>query len=351
MAASAFLLLCYNPFFLWDVGFLLSYLAVFGIVWIQHPLYHSFYVKNKYFREVWKMISVTIAAQIVAFPLCIYFFHQFPNVFILTNVVAVPLATIILFSGLFLIVFSWLPFIEYVGILIGWLLKFMNSYIEWCDSFSYSVTDSIFANVLSTWLLYGIVLYICGWLISQNRNLLKFAFAFSFVFIINHTYENFKAFNQEVIVIYNVPGKKAIDFVSGKQYFFMGDEDLQKDGMLRNFHLKPARIRAMATETQSQFSSLKIGDNFMNFNGRKLVCLESSVDFPDITKPLHVDILLISNNAKIKIKDVVSSITPQVIVFDGTNNLWTIAAWKKECEELHLRTHSVAEDGAFVLAN
>ena len=351
MSASAFILLCYNPFFLWDVGFMLSFLAVFGIVWIQHPLYHSFYVKNKYLREVWKMVSVTVAAQIMAFPLCLYFFHQFPNLFIITNVVAVPLSTIILFSGLFLVAFSWLPFIEYAGKLTGFLLKFMNAYIEWCNSFSFSVTDLIFANVLSTWLLYGVVICFCGWLILSNKKLFEVAVVFSFLFILNDAFENFKTVKQESIVIYNVPGKKAVDFISGNEYFFMGDSLLQKEGMLRNFHLKPARISSMTTESKTAFNNLKMNDDFINFNGKKIFLIEGKIKLEKQVNPINIEIVLISKNPKIKIRDIISSIAPQVIVLDGTNSLWTIAAWKKECEELHLRCHSVAEDGAFILSN
>ncbi|MEO5967139.1 MAG: ComEC/Rec2 family competence protein, partial [Ferruginibacter sp.] len=324
MAASAFLLLCYSPFYLWDVGFMLSYLAVFGIVWIQHPLYHSVYIKNKHLREVWKMVSVTVAAQIMAFPLCIYFFHQFPNLFIITNVVAVPLATIILFSGLFLIAFSWFPFIEYAGKLTGFLLKFMNSYIEWCNSFSFSVTDSIFANVLSTWLMYGVVICVCGGLILSNKKFLQVAVMFSFLFIINNAWENFRTVKQESIVIYNVPGKKAIDFISGNKYFFIGDTLLQKEGMLRNFHLKPARISAMTTESKTVFNNLKMNDGFINFNGKKLFLIDGKFKLDSQKIPIKTDVVLISKNSKMKIKDIISSIAPQVIVLDGTNSLWTI---------------------------
>lgn len=349
MAASAFLLLCYNPFYLWDVGFLLSYLAVLGIVWIQYPLYHSLYIKNKHLRSLWNMVSVTVAAQIMAFPLCIYFFHQFPNMFILTNVVAVPLSTIILFAELFLVIFSWLPLIEYVGMLTGFLLKMMNSYIEWCDSFPFSVTDFIYADVLSTWLLYGIVLCLCSWIIFRNKKYFAFVILFSLTFICNYTYENYKAVNQSFLVIYNVPGKKAIDFFSGKQYFFSGDSSLQKNGMLRNFHLKPGRIKAMSKECSIKFSNLKQSEGFINFNGKKILNIDSTLKFEPQLNRINVDILLISNNTKNKIKDILIAVSPQVIVLDGTNNLWTIATLKKECEDLHLRYHSVSQDGAFIL--
>ena len=146
-----------------------------------------------------------------------------------------------------------------------------------------------------------------------------------------------------------MPGKKAIDFFTGKQYFFIGDTSLQKNGMLRNFHLKPGRIQAMSKESSIKFSNLKKSGGFINFNGKKILNIDSTLKFEPQLKRINVDILLISNNAKNKIKDILIAVSPQVIVVDGTNNLWTIATLKKECEDLHLRYHSVSQDGAFIL--
>ena len=88
LAVSAFILLCYNPYFLWDVGFQLSYLAIIGILWLQQPIYRLIYVKNLLIDKIWQMASVTLAAQLTAFPICIYYFHQFPNLFLIANLVA-----------------------------------------------------------------------------------------------------------------------------------------------------------------------------------------------------------------------------------------------------------------------
>ena len=98
LAASAFVMLCYNPYYLWDVGFQLSYLAVVGIVIFQKPIYNLIYIKNKRADKVWKLMAISLAAQILTFPICIYYFHQFPNLFLITNIIAVPLSSIILFA-------------------------------------------------------------------------------------------------------------------------------------------------------------------------------------------------------------------------------------------------------------
>ena len=83
LAASALILLCFNPYYLWAVGFQLSYLAVIGIVVFQKPIYNCLYIKNKWIDKVWQLMAVSTAAQLLTFPLCIYYFHQFPNLFLL----------------------------------------------------------------------------------------------------------------------------------------------------------------------------------------------------------------------------------------------------------------------------
>jgi competence protein ComEC len=91
LAASAFCLLVYNPYFFWDVGFQLSYTAVLSIVLFMKPVYQWLYFKNKLLNAIWQLNAITLAAQVLTLPVILYYFHQFPNLFLFTNFVAVPL--------------------------------------------------------------------------------------------------------------------------------------------------------------------------------------------------------------------------------------------------------------------
>jgi competence protein ComEC len=81
LALSALLLLCINPYWLWDVGFQLSYAAVLSIVIFMQPIYHWFYIKNKTLDFIWKLNAVTIAAQILTVPIGIYHFSPVSQLF------------------------------------------------------------------------------------------------------------------------------------------------------------------------------------------------------------------------------------------------------------------------------
>jgi competence protein ComEC len=102
LALSAFLLLCYNPYWLWDVGFQLSYAAVLSIIMFFRPVYNWFYFPNKIIDFLWKLNAVTIAAQLLTLPISIYHFHQIPTLFLFTNMVAVPLLEKLFYAHCFL---------------------------------------------------------------------------------------------------------------------------------------------------------------------------------------------------------------------------------------------------------
>ncbi len=80
-----------------------------------------------------------------------------------------------------------------------------------------------------------------------------------------------------------------------------------------------------------------------------MIFLDSNVVLEPADTVIPVDLLLISHNPSVKIKDIVKAVKPAIVVFDASNNLWKIQNWKKECEQLLLRCHSVAEEGAFIL--
>ena len=350
LAASAFLLLCYNPYYLWDVGFQLSYLAVLGIVALQQPLYRSVYLKNNLLRKIWQMLSVTIAAQVAAFPICIYYFHQFPNFFLFTNLLAIPLSTIILFGEILLVVISAFGALAAkLGMLLTYMIYGMNWIILFFSSFSFSVWDNIYANMYSTWFLYGLVAFVCACLLHKNARYFKIALGFLLLLTIFYAAASIRLDDQKKIVIYNVSKNQAVDFIERDQHFFVGGEALKEEGLLQNFHLKPARISLQATTAATSLPSLQQQNGLWQFAGKKMVVLDSSFVLTAATQPVPIDILLISQNSPTSIKDAILAVKPAIVVFDASNNLWKIESWERECEELHLRCHSVAKQGAYVL--
>ncbi len=348
LAASAFVMLCYNPYYLWDVGFQLSYLAVVGIVVFQKPIYNLLYVKNKYLDMIWKAAALTTAAQILTFPVCIYYFHQFPLLFLITNLIAVPLSTIVLYAEILLVAFSWIPIVGlYIGKITGWLLWLMNKIILWVNELPFAVWDKIPANVFTTWLLYATVICIAAWLINKNKKMLQWSLAFCAGFVLFHTIIAWQVKSQQKFIVYNVPQHQAIDFVEGNNYRFVGDSILLIDGLLQNFHLKPGRISLQLNKKVDSMASCFNKNGFYHFGNKKIVVLDETFVF-ESEKKMNVDYIVISKNPKVYIPQLVKTFNCNKFIFDASNSLWKIEKWKQDCDKLNLQYHSIPEQGAFV---
>lgn len=171
LAASAFLLLCYNPFWLWDVGFQLSYAALLSIVVFMKPIYNLMYVKNKLLDHLWQLVAVSIAAQLLTTPFSLYYFQQFPNYFLLTNVVAVPLSSLILLAEIALCAVSFSSWLAaYMGKLCHWLIRLMNDYVEYVEKLPFSIWKGIDISIPQVILLFMLVVWVWYWLAMQSKS-------------------------------------------------------------------------------------------------------------------------------------------------------------------------------------
>lgn len=171
LAASAFFLLCYDPRWLWDIGFQLSYGALLSIVVFMKPVYNLFTVKNKFIDAIWKLNAVTLAAQVLTTPVCIYYFNQFPNLFLITNFIAVPLSSIILIGEIFLCAVSPVPGIAYfLGCILSFLIRLMNDSVEWLGSFSFSITGALYINLAQLIAIYVVILLLSLLVLTRQRS-------------------------------------------------------------------------------------------------------------------------------------------------------------------------------------
>lgn len=348
LATSAFVMLCYNPFYLWDIGFQLSYAAVISIIAFSKSVYHLLFVENKILDFFWNLMSVTLSAQILTLPIIFYSFHQFPNLFLITNCLIVPLSTIALFAELIVLIFSPLTSVaNFCGLFTGGILRFMNSFIEEMSSYRYAVTDQIRFSLVETILLYLFIIFIAIWLMNRNRlALLSGSFVLFFLIGIDGYY-TLKKRQQQKVIVYNVPKQTAIDFISGAYFSFVGDNVLRQDGYLRNFHLKPARTNYQAIK-EMPIKGLFVSLPFIQFNGARILLLDKPYKFEHENK-IPLQAIVISKNPRLKIADIARTFDCKQYILDGSNSKYKINKWKRECDSLHLPCLITNEEGAFEL--
>ena len=349
LAASALCMLVFNPFVLWDVGFLLSYAAVISIVTFMKPVYGWLYFSNKIKDKIWSLTSVTISAQVFTIPIILFYFHQFPNFFLITNFLAVPLSGLILYGEILLLCisfFSWLA--KMIGIAVGFSIKVMDVFIQYVNELPYSVWNNIQVNVLQTWLLYGFIIALCIWLMRKSSQAFIASLTCLGLFAVSVSVDFIMRNRQQKLIVYNVPKQSAIDIVQGSSYLFTGDSILLEEGLLKNFHLKPARILYHCNQSAPVINCIP-KDTITNINGHSILVLDKKLQYRPMQKRIDIDIIILSKNPRIYINQLAQVFNCKQIVFDSSNPLWKIQLWKKDCDSLHLRFHSIPENGAFVM--
>lgn len=147
---SFFILTLINPIVVFDIGFQLSYLAIGGILFFSKKIENFFKFKNKFFSKIWKLSTVTIAAQIATLPLILNYFKIFPTYFLISNLIVIPLCSIILYLSIFLILFSKISLISiFLSKLLTFILKKLNFLIFFIQNLPFHIIPIKFDNIES----------------------------------------------------------------------------------------------------------------------------------------------------------------------------------------------------------
>ena len=232
--ASAFFLLLFNPNNLFDAGFQLSYSAVFGIVFVQPKLEKLAEMKNKIYRYLWTLFTVSIAAQIATFPISAYYFHQFPVYFWLSNMVAVPVVTVVVPFGLALLVLNWIPFLsDFISGTINMCLNFLIGFLQWIESLPMSVIDIPFTALEMVFMI-AVFFTVVILIESQQKIHLRNSLIYLFLFLITSLLLNIHSFYRKEIIIYDNPGQYIVHVVAGKRNYIISEEFLQLDNPVHN---------------------------------------------------------------------------------------------------------------------
>lgn len=190
LAASAFLILLFDPYALFDVGFQLSYLAVAGIITLHPLIYRLIPMENYLADKAWSLAAVSIAAQLTSLPLLLYYFHSFPVYFLISNLLAVPLSALILYSGIILIGCSPFFFIaEPVSYITSFLIRSLDFFLAFINQWPGAVIKGIQINGWQTSLLF--ILLVCSvvFLVHKRKSLIFYILGILILIFGIHAYK------------------------------------------------------------------------------------------------------------------------------------------------------------------
>ncbi|NND76840.1 MAG: DUF4131 domain-containing protein [Flavobacteriales bacterium] len=364
IASSAFLLLAIDPYYLMEVGFQLSYLAVLAIVYIQPKIYSLIDVRGWLPDKIWAITSVSIAAQIGTFPLGILYFHQFPTLFIFSNLVVIPGAFLILFAGIMFFLFTGLDFllngllevvVDFLGTCLWGLIKALNVSVAFVESVPYSLISGIDISVFESWLLYALILSFFGYLAYRRFYWLAAVLFVSNGFCLNQINEKIKINSSASLTIYKVNNTCAINFIKPEENILLTDSLLIEDDQKQLFHIKNNWNKKDAVvPLYMDFSKPDTSHHRILTKGFYLFQNELIVHFhkKNLPKPsqrkLYTDLMIISENPWMEWKQVFEYYNPKFVVLDSSNKNYVVRKWKAELDELGISYWDVNEHGAFV---
>lgn len=355
LATSALFILILNPFSLADTGFQLSYLSVLGILTIYPILKRLF--ESKYFipQKIWELACISASAQLSILPLSLFYFHQFPNYFILTNLLIVPLLSIAIYSGIIFLITSHIPIIS---VATCWLfnkcLIVMSLLVGQSNHLPAYVTKGIFLYPVEVVLILFTLLSFYFYHHSKNYKLLLTSLSALLVFFGLRIYNDRVHARQQLFAVYHVSKKSAYTFISGKQSVMPFNTIDSTDFCYHlQYHFWDRGIRdtlSIKKDTSATMLSghLAIKNNFIEFNNQRYVFIRTNDDLPDSLSKFHVHCLVVSAAYNEGMEALQNAFTFDTLIFDSSIAPMRLKKWKKECTDLNIKYYDVSKQGAYI---
>ena len=338
---SAFLILLFQPFFLFDVGFQLSYISLFFIVWLQ-PLFSEIWKpNNKIVNYFWDILTVSFAAQIGAFPLSVYYFHQFPGLFFVTNLIILPAMGLVLGLGVFVMLLAYFDYVPIIPMrVLEWSIWFLNKIIAWIASLEQFIILNISFNFSLLITIYLMLFAVFIWFKKPSFQKLTFALFSIILFQISCISTKYFHQTEKEFIVFNVKknsilcernGQNSIIYINNNNLENIEQDRLLNPYLIGNFSL---------------IHSKKIIPNILFFKNKKVLILDSLAIFP---KHLFPDIVILTHSPKLNLERFLHDCKPNIVVADASNFKSYVKIWKVTCEKQKIPFHATAEKGFYKL--
>lgn len=359
LAASAFILLCVNPANLFDVGFQLSYVAVIGIVVLQVPISKVIYSKYKIVNKIWEITSVTIAAQIATAPFTIYYFHQFPIYFWLSNLFMTPISSVVIMGGMIMLLIFFVPYVNVaVALIVSKMIYVMNFGVSWIESLPYSIIKGLYVNDIQFVVLLIALLLLLLLIECKDIKMLLSIMIMSCIFLIVNVDINLKRNKQKEMVIYSINNMTAIDFINGGEHLILSDSIFINDKSafsynIENFLVKKGLYHAGKNKLlHEDFDEnfVKKRKNVVTFD-EKLIGLSDGSVFSreELSYKIPLDYMLVYGRKRQTLSYLLNVYNFDYLIIDGSVPYYLTSRLIDEADALGIKYHNIIEDGAFLM--
>jgi competence protein ComEC len=354
IAISAFFLLLYDPYYLFDVGFQLSYLAVAGLVYFHPIIYNTFYIKNKLLEHVWSYCALSIAAQLATFPLSIYYFHQFPVYFLLSNLLIVLPVAFIMYAGIAFLIIPYSLIIQPLGKFLNWLINFTNDILYKIEQLPFSVLEGLWVSGFEYLLISSLIILFVFWQSFRNKFLIWLSFFIGIILAFSLSIKSIENFKRHELIFYSLRKNTAI------AYLFKGRSiiitDINPSDKLYTYSIKPSISmsgieESLVFDPEQQFSGSYYwsDSDFMQFGNFRILRWRNEFNKLFLNKRIEVDILLLSKGSAQELRYISEMVDFKSIIIDSSNPEYKIEAWQNEAKSLKISCISLKKYPAYIV--
>lgn len=342
---SMLVMLLYNPNFLYDVGFQLSYSAVLSIIFFQPIVDKLYNPSNKLSRFTWEMFSVSIAAQLGTTPFTLFYFQQFPNYFLLTNFIAIPLSSLVIYLAMGLLMISFIPYLSVaVGFTLKWSLWLLNFVIVTIQNLPYSVSH-ISLNIKQTIVLFLAIFCFSGYYFNKKFTALFIGMLSLLIACLFNFESNYQTLTSKKLIVFAGQKNTHINFINRNKNYVYSTDSTEIERIAKAYWQNQKLEKPHYLHKTNWFS-----DGFVYYEGSKILILTTDLLSKKITDtPLELDYLIIGNRLKPKIEQILECVHPRKIIVDKSISKWYAENIKKLCKSRQIGFYSVAEQGAYTL--
>ena len=287
---AAFFMLLKQPMLIYDIGFQFSFLAILGILYFFEPLSKVFVFKGIKER-IWQMFILSFCAQLLITPLSLYYFHQFPILFAITSILAIPSTFLIIALSLFtLLLYSLGLPVSLLESLLDWFISLFLSLLEIFADFENLILKLLWPTELEVCLYYIALFSITIFFKNRNKSsLYTFLTAFLLLLLVQFSI-NFELTKPELIV-YADSKNIVIDIIQSGSCLTILEEEVKErslEWIQSGQHTKSHVIK------NERFEISKFENHSFTFQNYTVYVMNDNAPIPET-----VDLLLINTRTNI----------------------------------------------------
>lgn len=339
LAISALLLLLYDPFFITDVGFQLSYLSVADLIVLQPVVYGWFQFKNKWADKLWALCSVSIAAQVITFPLSAYYFHQFPVYFLISNLLIIIPTMVIMYSGIAYLLLAWVPWLSNA---LAWILEksilLMNKALSIIEHTPFASINKIWFTTTEYLLTYALIISLFYFLYDKKSWVLKFGIGCLFLLCVSISVKRYRADTSSSVAFLNLRKNTGIVFKNGDKAVVLSNlADTDKNykysiqPYLDSCKISHAELYTLNRSISKNFIRKQGG--FIQFNHQKILVFDKQMPNLQLSEKLKTDYLYITGTPYINLDLINKNYDYQTLVVDGSNSTRLIEQLEQQAKK------------------